>query len=155
MYDISDTRRICHSEGGAALNRSLPDILAPTEESTRGCSWPAAVTWSGRMRNARTAPGSVGRMCGPRLLRALPRRGSRNPKIDSSALRPMAREEEGGVGGPRNDRSGVHHRQKTKSTLSVRGGWIDWRQRRALLAGLGIRAGRRGLMVFGAAAGAR
>ena len=40
----------------------------------------------------------------PHVWRGLPRLPSRSPKVDSSALRPVARKVDRGVAGPRNDR---------------------------------------------------
>jgi hypothetical protein len=73
----------CHSEGGAAPNLLQRHPYAPTEESTVGCSWPAP---------SRLTGGRFVRLHGGRGLGAgLPRRRSRLPRADSSALRRSAR----------------------------------------------------------------
>ena len=124
------------------VNLAVPDALAPTEESTRGCSWPAVVPQNRRSRcpaDLHRAPS--GGCAGPRRLRGLPRRASSNPKIDSLALRPIVREERAGRTGLGNDRrsrdggrsvgKSVIPKEAPRQTVPYP---IPWRRLRNLLA---------------------
>jgi hypothetical protein len=97
-----DIRRIppdCHFEGAPRRTRSGDTPCARLRNLLSACWWPVA----------RPGTGPVQALERPHVWSGLPRPPSREPKVDSSALQPVARTAGGGVGGPRNDRSRRFH----------------------------------------------